>query len=59
LTPKKNPLTKLDRTIGKKVAEGKGEQIESYKKLDFNGDKQEDIAMFYESGKVQLLANYG
>jgi hypothetical protein len=30
-----------------------------YKKVDFNGDNQEDIVIFYESGKVELLANYG
>jgi hypothetical protein len=59
LPSKKNPVTKQDRTIGKKIAEGKGEQIEAYKKLDFNGDNQEDLVIFYESGKVELLANYG
>lgn len=48
----------FDRTIGKQVGSGAGEQIESYKKIDFNGDGVSDIVVFYESGKIQLLANY-
>lgn len=47
-----------DRTIGQQIVSGKGEQIESYKKIDFNGDGVPDLVVFYQSGKIQLLANY-
>ncbi len=57
--PKASPDQNFDHTIGKQITIGAGEQIESYKKIDFNGDTVPDIVVFYESGKIQLLANYG
>lgn len=56
--PKASPDQNFDHTIGKQISIGAGEQIESYKKIDFNGDSIPDIVVFYESGKIQLLANY-
>ena len=35
-----------------------GGAIESSATLDYNGDKQEDIVVFYEDGKVELLQNF-
>lgn len=32
--------------------------IESYAPIDYNGDKMEDIVVFYQDGKVELLQNY-
>lgn len=49
----------FDRTIGKQISVGKGEQIESYKRIDANGDGVPDVVIFYEGGKIQLLMNYG
>ena len=57
--PKIVTTSNFDHTIGKQISSGAGEQIESYKRIDFNGDGVPDIVVFYESGKVQLLANYG
>lgn len=48
----------FDRTIGTQISSGNGEQIESYKKIDVNGDSVPDLVIFYESGKIQLLMNY-
>lgn len=56
--PKIAPDQHFDHTIGKQITIGAGEQIESYKKVDFNGDTLPDVVIFYESGKIQLLANY-
>lgn len=48
----------FDHTIGTQISIGNGEQIESYKKMDINGDGVPDMVIFYESGKIQLLINY-
>lgn len=56
--PKISTASNFDRTIGTQISSGNGEQIESYKKIDANGDGVSDIVIFYESGKIQLLINY-
>jgi hypothetical protein len=56
--PRVSTMSNYDRTIGTQIAMGNGEQIESYKKIDANGDGVSDIVIFYESGKIQLLINY-
>ncbi len=56
--PKVVMNSNFDRTIGKQISLGNGEQIETYKKIDANGDGVSDIVIFYESGKIQLLMNY-
>lgn len=56
--PKVSTTSNFDRTIGTQISVGNGEQIESYKKIDVNGDTVPDIVIFYESGKIQLLINY-
>lgn len=57
--PKGAMSSNFDHTIGTQIATGNGEQIESYKTIDANGDSVPDIVVFYESGKIQLLMNYG
>lgn len=47
-----------DRTLGKKLITGAGGIIESYATLDYNNDGMEDIIVFYQDGKVELLQNY-
>lgn len=56
--PRVSTDSNFDRTIGTQISQGNGEQIESYKKIDVNGDGVPDIVIFYESGKIQLLMNY-
>lgn len=56
--PRISTMSNFDRTIGTQLTVGNGEQIESYKKIDVNGDGVSDIVIFYESGKIQLLINY-
>lgn len=56
--PQVSTANNFDRTIGTQISVGNGEQIESYKKIDVNGDEVPDIVIFYESGKIQLLINY-
>ncbi|MDD2487531.1 MAG: hypothetical protein PHS92_04120 [Candidatus Gracilibacteria bacterium] len=58
ITPNKTSGQDFDKSIGKRIFESNGEPIESYKKIDFNGDGQEDIVIFSESGKIKLLSNY-
>lgn len=48
----------FDRTVGTRILGDDGERIESYKKIDVNGDGVPDLAVFYESGKIRLLMNY-
>ena len=48
----------FDRTLGVRLAGGAGSRIESYQKLDYNKDNQEDIIVFYEDGKAELLQNF-
>jgi hypothetical protein len=47
-----------DRTLGKKLINSAGGIIESYATLDYNSDGMEDIVVFYQDGKVELLQNY-
>lgn len=47
-----------DRTLGKRLADGDGGIIETSIPVDYNNDGQEDILVFYESGKVELLQNF-
>lgn len=56
--PKIVTASNFDRTIGTQISVGNGERIESYRKIDMNGDGVPDIVIFYESGKIQLLMNY-
>lgn len=56
--PKIVTSSNFDHTIGTQIMTGNGEQIESYKKIDVNGDGVPDIVVFYESGKIQLFINY-
>lgn len=56
--PRVSTTSNFDRTIGTQISQGKGERIESYKKIDANGDGVPDLVIFYESGKIQLLMNY-
>lgn len=56
--PRLSRASNFDRTIGTQISSGNGEQIESYKKIDANGDGVSDMVIFYESGKIQLLLNY-
>ncbi len=56
--PKVSTSSNFDHTIGTQISVGNGEQIESYKKMDINGDSVPDMVIFYESGKIQLLINY-
>ncbi len=56
--PKLSTSSNFDHTIGTQISVGNGEQIESYKKIDINGDTVPDMVIFYESGKIQLLINY-
>lgn len=46
-----------DRTLGMRLMDAAGDTIESYKKLDFNGDSYDDLVVFFESGKIRLFAN--
>jgi hypothetical protein len=48
-----------DRTLGKRLADGDGGIIETSIPVDYNKDGQEDILVFYASGKVELLQNFG
>lgn len=57
--PRVSTSSNFDQTIGTQISVGNGEQIESYKKIDANGDGVPDMVIFYESGKIQLLMNYG
>ena len=56
--PKISTMSNFDRTVGAQISTGNGEQIESYQKIDANGDSVPDLVIFYESGKIQLLINY-
>lgn len=56
--PRVSTTSNFDQTIGTQISVGNGEQIESYKKIDVNGDGVPDMVIFYESGKIQLLMNY-
>ncbi len=47
-----------DRTIGKRLNDSKGGSIESYSTLDYNKDGSEDIVVFYDDGRVELLQNF-
>lgn len=47
-----------DRSIGTKIADASADPIETYKRFDFNGDKMDDLVVFFESGKIRLFANY-
>ncbi len=47
-----------DRTLGKKLISSAGGIIESYATIDYNKDGMEDIVVFYQDGKVELLQNY-
>lgn len=46
-----------DRTIGTKLLDAVGDTIESYKRIDFNGDAYDDLVVFFESGKIRLFEN--
>jgi len=58
LDAKSQPNSDFDRSIGKRLTEEKWSVIESYKKIDFNWDKNDDIVVFYENWHIELLANY-
>lgn len=58
LETKAQPGSDFNRTIGKKLTEEKWSVMESYKKIDFNWDKNDDIVVFYEDWHIELLANY-
>ncbi len=53
-----NTSSNFDRTLGVKIAGGPGSRIESYHKFDYNKDGQEDIIVFYDDGKAELLQNF-
>ena len=49
----------FDQTLGTKLTEGSEDQMESYQKIDFNGNGTRDsVVTFYQNGKIGLLANY-
>jgi hypothetical protein len=48
-----------DRTLGKRLLDGNEGIIETSIPVDYNNDGQEDILVMYESGKVELLQNFG
>ncbi len=58
LKTKANSSFDFDKTIWKKIAEWKQDILETYKKINFNWDSFDDIVMFYDSWKIELLANY-
>ncbi len=47
-----------DRSVGIRIADGASDPIENARKFDFNGDGKEDLAVFHQSGKIRLFANY-
>ncbi len=48
----------FDRTLGKRLMSSAGGIIESYSTIDYNRDNMQDIVVFYQDGKVELLQNY-
>lgn len=58
LSKKKNSSASFDRTIGTSITTAKSGTIESYSKLDANGDGFPDVAVFYDDGRIELVQNY-
>lgn len=48
-----------NRTIGQKLTMSSEGAIETYAKIDTNGDGFEDIVVFYDDGRIELIQNYG
>lgn len=58
LETKSQANSDFDKSIWKRLTEEKWSSIESYKKIDFNWDKADDLVVFYEDWHIELLANY-
>lgn len=58
LPVKKDINSDFDKAIWTRIFQEKWEKMETYKKFDSNWDSLDDIVIFFESGKIELLANY-
>ncbi|MFZ4461251.1 MAG: hypothetical protein ACOYN2_01555 [Patescibacteria group bacterium] len=53
-----NTKNTYDRTIGQKLTTATEGSIETYAKIDTNGDGYDDIVVFYDDGRIELIQNY-